>query len=175
MAQDKVRAQNRLAQKYLHSRVSYLYQAASATYLARKTYNQQRSNATSGGRCLKENKGEATHQNTKATMASSLNLSSTLSRYLLGHLRAVSLKSQIRLSPTIKHSICKRCNTLLLPDFTSTCRLENSSRGGRKTWADNIVSACNACGIEKRFPVGAKRQLKKLIRRSNTREEMADC
>ena len=195
MAQDKVRVQKRLAQKHLYSRVSYLYQAA--INLARTTYNQQRSDAMSSGGGLQENKIDdhlytavtasaseaspntssrvvATHQNTEATTASSLNLSSSLSRYLLGHLRAVSLKSQIRLSPTMKHSICKRCDALLLPGFTSICRLENNSRGGRKPWADVIVLACNACGIEKRFPVGAKRQLKKVARRSNTREEIAE-
>ena len=81
-----------------------------------------------------------------------------LSRLFINHLKAVSLKGQVRLSSKMKHSICRRCDILLVPGFTSTSNLENKSRKGKKPWADVLVVTCTSCGAVKRFPVGAKRQ-----------------
>jgi hypothetical protein len=43
---------------------------------------------------------------------------------------------------------------MLVPGASCTTRLENRSRGGKKSWADVLVVVCLGCGIEKRFPVG---------------------
>ena len=80
---------------------------------------------------------------------------------LLTHLRAVSRKSQIRLTPDIKNSICKRCDNLLLNGSTSTSFVDNQSRNRSKPWADVLVVMCTTCGTAKRFPAGARRQLKR--------------
>jgi ribonuclease P protein subunit RPR2 len=77
-----------------------------------------------------------------------------LSRFYISTARTVAKKSVLRLSPSLKRTICKRCDLLLVPGATSTHRVENSSRGGRKPWADVLVVECNACGAVKRFPVG---------------------
>ncbi|KAI9768944.1 MAG: hypothetical protein M1840_004540 [Geoglossum simile] len=98
----------------------------------------------------------------KDTSLTTLNM--PLSRRLLSSLRAISRKGQIRLSPSIKRSICKRCETLLIPGSTSTHRVDNPSRGRKKPWADVLVVRCIACGTEKRFPVGAKKQLRRKLR-----------
>ncbi|KAH0543202.1 hypothetical protein FGG08_002463 [Glutinoglossum americanum] len=87
-----------------------------------------------------------------------------LSRHLLSNLRTISHKGQIRLSPSIKRSICKRCESLLIPGCSSTHRVENQSRGGKKPWADVLVVRCSACGTEKRFPAGAKKNPKRELR-----------
>ena len=84
-----------------------------------------------------------------------------LSRRLLLQSRGISLKAQVRLSPTIKHSICKVCSTLLVPAQTSTTYVENKSRGGRKPWADVLVTECTVCGTVSRIPIGGSRQPKK--------------
>lgn len=60
----------------------------------------------------------------------------------------------MRLDPSIKRTICKRCDSLLVPGVSSTNRIENPSKGGKKPWADVLVVECNACGAVKRFPVG---------------------
>ena len=102
-----------------------------------------------------------------------LNLSSmdTLgpSRHLISQLRSVSLKGQIRLSQAMKHSICKRCDALLVPGSTSSTRIENKSRGGKKAWADVLVVTCQSCSAVKRFPVGAKRQCRRHLRANDTK------
>lgn len=80
------------------------------------------------------------------------------SRRLLSHLGAVSLKSQIMLTPTMKNSIGKRCDSFLIPGRTSTSQLENKSHGGTKPWVDVQVVTCSSCGLAKLHPIGAKRQ-----------------
>ena len=83
-----------------------------------------------------------------------------LSRLYTAHLRSVALRSTIRLTPSLKHTICKRCDTHLTPGVSCNTFLENKSRAGRKPWADVLVRQCDACGAVKRFPVGAKRQVR---------------
>lgn len=158
--------------KHLHARISYLYQAA--TYLANASQhdgprtNTSRINSTITGMEFQGKKGNGVEKVENAqfnvdedsslpTHSNSLtnangNIESTR---LLSHLRSVSLKSQIRLSPAMKHSICKRCNSLLIPGRTSSNRMENKSRGGKKAWADLLVVTCDICGMVKRFAVGA--------------------
>ncbi|KAK6336995.1 hypothetical protein TWF718_009782 [Orbilia javanica] len=83
-----------------------------------------------------------------------------LSRYYTSHLLSVSKKSVQRLSPAVKHTICKRCSSLLLPGKTSTTRVENKSKNGRKPWADVVVVTCGFCGAVRRFPTVDKQEMK---------------
>ncbi|KAI9786430.1 MAG: hypothetical protein M1839_006890 [Geoglossum umbratile] len=172
--------------KHLYSRMSYLYQAA--TYLSTRHILQAQSSDAQAGTSVTggDYQGPATIPeagNTKGRHGvSNSGLSANprepkhnenaspaipnipLSRRLLSNLRAISHKGQIRLSPHIKRSVCKRCETLLIPGSTSTHRVDNQSRGGKKPWADVLVVRCIACGTEKRFPVGAKKNLGRKLR-----------
>ncbi|OCK78654.1 Rpr2-domain-containing protein, partial [Lepidopterella palustris CBS 459.81] len=134
--------------KHLHSRISYLYQAA--TYLSFQS--------TTGG-LQKASSELAPSISTKA-------VSSGLALQLGSHLRAVSLKGQVQLSQNVKRSICKCCNTILIPGRTSTTTVENNSRGGKKPWADVLLVECTTCGSKKRFPMGSKWQVRKTERSS---------
>lgn len=169
-------------QKHLHSRISYLYQAA--TYLT-KAYDSEpttrysepfhdgltttpvkndsflstRETAGQEKRRVIPIQTEVDNSRLEGNpLKPSFSKALGPGRHLLSHLRAVSLKSQIRLTPAMKHSICKRCDTLLVPGSTSTSHLENKSRGGRKAWADVLVVTCDLCGWVRRCPVGARRQ-----------------
>ncbi|MCJ1356543.1 MAG: hypothetical protein MMC33_006538 [Icmadophila ericetorum] len=84
--------------------------------------------------------------------------SSNLSRQLVSSLLAISQKAQIHLSSSAKHSICKKCHSVLILGSTATSQMDNKSRGGKKPWAAVLVKTCKHCGTVKRFPVGAKRQ-----------------
>ena len=75
-------------------------------------------------------------------------------RYLTGQMRSIGRKSVIRLSQQQKHQICKVCDQLLIPGQTATTSISNSSKNGKKSWADIEVITCNACCSVKRFPVG---------------------
>jgi len=177
MGKEKANTQRGPAQKHLHSRISYLYQAA--TYLSNLDSREEHSNT---GPITDAPTNEVTHgglQSSKSgepnpprmyenvqTQTMILSKGLPLSRLFVSHLRAVSLKGQIRLTHEMKRSICKCCNCLLVPGSTSTTSMENKSRGGRKPWADVLVMSCTTCGAVKRFPVGAKRQLRRRERQS---------
>ena len=184
MAQSKARTHKEVAQKHLHSRISFLYRAA--TCLA-KVDGQSQARVP----CIDDGAKKSCHPGRELQCAATtpqavsengLNASTiqqhnmmpetgphnsrasedfALSRQLLAHLRAVSLRSQIKLPPAVKHTMCKRCNVVLIPGSTFTSYIENKSSGGKKPWADVLVTTCTACGTSKRFPVGAKRQVRK--------------
>ena len=177
MTSNKGKGKGGLQQKHIHSRISYLFQAA--TYLAETGSKVQKCGPqTVKKHCEGSAMSEAPYRQsphvvslsqddreagtTTAEADSAPQFQGTgLSRQLLAHLRGVSLKSQIRISPNIKHSICKRCNQLLVPGFSATTYMENKSRNGKKPWADVLVITCRACKTSKRFPVGAERQLRR--------------
>jgi ribonuclease P protein subunit RPR2 len=131
--------------KALHSRVSYLYQAAASL-----ATQQQHS------RVITTQNGQSTETTVNDPQTESP--LKPASRRLVSDLRSVSLKVQMRMSPAMKHSICKNCDTMLIDGSTCTNEVENKSKGGKKQWADVLVRKCNTCGFEKRFPIGAERQ-----------------
>ena len=184
MAQSNAKPQKRIAQKHLHSRISYLYQAA--TYLAKVADQAQAGvpciDSEFKNRCSAGGELQCAVSAPEAVSDEGFSIPPTkqenrmlnvgvdndresknfaVSRQLLVHLRAVSLRSQIRLTPVVKHTMCKRCSILLVPGSTSTSYVENNSSGARKPWADVLVTTCTACGTSKRFPVGAKRQVRR--------------
>jgi ribonuclease P protein subunit RPR2 len=135
--------------KALHSRVSYLYQAAA--YLA--TQQQHSTTIPTGS----EPQGAQPTAKTENILRGNSYLDPA-SRRLISDLRAVSHKIQMRISPAIKHSVCKNCDSMLIDGSTCTNEVENKSKGAKKPWADVLVRKCNTCGFEKRFPIGADRQ-----------------
>lgn len=165
--------------KHLHSRVSYLWQAAN--YLSQVPANasqdriaRDKSEGQDLDRMRKDSleetmsphgvSGSAEATATTASKPEELspiaehrpNITPCQSRRFVSHIRTISLKSQIRLSPGMKHSFCSHCESLLLPGSTSTSEIENRSRGGRKPWADVLIVTCKLCGTIKRYPIGAK-------------------
>ena len=171
--------------KHIHSRISYLYQAA--TYLEEnarsrqanttglpnnKTLHEDNSKPDCGHSIpvLESSRKEDPARNSVCDENERLDDSEQdtyrfyrhhPSSYMLNHLRAVTRRSQIRITPNVKQSICKRCDALLITGTTATKFLENKSRNGKKAWADVIVVTCLACGTSKRFPSRANRQPKR--------------
>lgn len=196
MTSNKGKAKGGLQQKHIHSRISYLFQAA--TYLAETASKAQKCGSNhkadqTRNKCCEDtaiseeapsrqslrvvppSQDEQDARTTTTEASSALPLQDLgLSRRLFAHLRAVSLKSQIRISPKIKHSICKRCDQLLIPGSSATTYVENNSRNGKKPWADVLVITCMACETPKRFPVGAKRQLRRGKRATQPKTEAAN-
>ena len=181
MAQMGAKSKKGIAQKHLHSRISYLYQAA--TYLAQVADQPRARTSYANDAIEKQSNPSGEIQYAVATLEAASDSTSSIeterriskfgcdddriskdfvhSRQLVTHLRAVSLRGPIRLSPAVKHRMCKHCDILLITGSTSTSYIENKSRGGRKAWADVLVTTCTACGTSKRIPVGAKRPLRR--------------
>lgn len=177
--------------RHLHARISYLQQAA--TYLATAHISSDQPGAakdvTQGGdsagtetttirgavgaplstspvagpyretRTTPKNYEKETQDSLVIQQPSSGGLPLLLS----SHMAQVARKSQIRLDPSVKHAVCKRCSTPLVEGQTCRKSMENVSNG-RKPHADLLVLQCLACGAEKRWPVGARRQERKTRR-----------
>ncbi|EUC46597.1 hypothetical protein COCMIDRAFT_92417 [Bipolaris oryzae ATCC 44560] len=126
--------------KHLHARSSFLYQAA--TYLTLQTAE-----------------AADTPQDKQAAPKSPNRLSLALS--LSSDLQQVSRKGQLRLAVSLKRTLCKSCNSVLIPGRTATHRIENESKCGKKPWADVLVVTCGVCAGQKRFPAGAAPRVKK--------------
>ncbi|KAI1278912.1 RNAse P Rpr2/Rpp21/SNM1 subunit domain-containing protein [Xylaria sp. FL0933] len=149
----KIKTIGSIPNRHLYSRLSYLHQAAA--YLGSQVGNTLVSKTDCAASSnLEDGRVPTNAQRCPADVQLRLNYA----RHLLTDLRATSLKSQIRLSPAIKHTMCKFCDTLLIEGETSTSIVENKSRGGKKPWADVLVVTCNTCGRAKRFPVQSPRQ-----------------
>ena len=180
-------------QKHLRARISYLYQAA--VYMQNVVDERTSSVIDAGGEGLTSvaklhnlPKGSCVHPETHlekellrdsvltelpAPQSDGANRRDGLGQThrFVNHLRAISLKTQIRLSPMLKHSTCKRCDSLLVSGSTSTEKIENYSRDGKKPWADVLVVTCNTCRTKKRFPVGAKRQPRRPTRKKTSKKD----
>ena len=148
--------------KHLHARLSYLHQASSYVSLAKHNHKRE-STKRRGSQSVPEEE-ELSHTRQMSSDYAQ-------SRHLLNQLRAVSLKAQIRLAPQLKHSICKRCNSLLVAGKSSTERINNESKGGAKDCADVLVIECFFCGTVKRFAVGLPKRSKKPLCAGEEEEE----
>ncbi|KAF2237880.1 Rpr2-domain-containing protein [Viridothelium virens] len=165
----------RVSNPHLHARVSYLYQAVNYLFPRQSNVPQVAITTGDGHPLHPRNHDKVGEQDgcsaqikqlPKADDQTSQGIldkgrdGSGLSRHLITHIRATALKAQVRLSHQMKHSLCKHCDTLLVPETTSCCFQENRSKGKKKPWADVHVIECLNCGTQKRFPVGSKRQAK---------------
>ncbi|KAI6083727.1 Rpr2-domain-containing protein [Hypoxylon rubiginosum] len=147
----------------LHSRISFLYQAAA--HFANHSQQTYSNSAT------KHSENTEAKVIAKSKPASHMSHGDqVLSRRFVTDLRAISHKSQIRMSPVMKRSICKYCDTLLIEGDTSSSVVENNSKGGKKPWADVLVVKCHACQGVKRFPIQTPRQKRRPIREKESKK-----
>ncbi|POS72923.1 hypothetical protein DHEL01_v208679 [Diaporthe helianthi] len=150
-----------------YCRLSFMYQAA--TFLAAVSSIQSQASAQAAPQQMDPDirmtvdGGDVDHLNTEKSCRSATQ-TRNMSHRLLADFRSVSLKSQIRVSPAMKRTICKFCDTLLVEGQTCTSTVENTSKGGRKPWADVLVITCHTCHHAKRFPVNTPRQPRRSLR-----------
>lgn len=159
MGKQKTTTGANVPHRALCSRISYLYQAAA--YLAAQA---QPATPVSQDEAVdfQTTEPKPTIKGTSnTTTAPDLQHAHALPRKMISDLRDVSLKMQIRLSPAMKHTMCKRCDTFLVDGTTCTTEVENKSKGGNKPWADMLVKRCGNCGCERRYPVNSDRQTRR--------------
>ncbi|KAF3490721.1 uncharacterized protein GIQ15_00238 [Arthroderma uncinatum] len=141
-------------QNHLHARIAYLYKATNYLQTATDTMREEVASDTSPLPERDALKGSHTGvSNEKGPF-------SFIARQYGSQLRAVSLKSQLRLDRDVKRSICKRCDSFLRPGLTCSETMENKSRGRKKPWADTRVVTCGFCKTQKRYPQGINKSIK---------------
>ncbi|KAL2876150.1 hypothetical protein SGCOL_008692 [Colletotrichum sp. CLE4] len=152
-----------LPNRHAYTRVSYLHQAAS--YLA--TVQVQIPDADADADSSQPHKDA--HQ-LAARLQKLRSTNEKVARRFVSDIRAVSLKAQIRPSPSVKQMMCKFCDSLLIEGKSCATTVENLSKGGKKPWADVMVTKCRTCGNVKRFPVSAPRQKRRPFREPKSGE-----
>ncbi|KAF5667971.1 rnase p rpr2 rpp21 subunit [Fusarium heterosporum] len=161
----KIKEQKSVQNRTIYSRASYLYQAAS--YLAKQQSPNCQDVLSKSSTTGQEHSASAPTKNEQKALAN-------MSRQAISGLRGVTQKAQIRLSPAMKQTICKYCDTLQIEGDTCTSIIENASKGGRKPWADVLNIKCKTCGNVKRYPVSAPRQKRKALRNSSHQQGIED-
>jgi len=138
--------------KAVHSRINYLQQAAVLLASTSTTPTQQ------------AGKHQQPSSESNDEPSTSTNPLHSMSRHLVKDLRSIARKKRIRLSPDVKRTLCKYCDSVLIDGKTCESTVENKSREGRKPWADVLVRKCLTCGKEKRDPINTKRPSRKTRR-----------
>lgn len=150
---------NGVQNRAIYSRASFLQQAA--TLLSLSTHREE--SATSKGDSSPSQPRLVVEGSSEASPSDAFQLQG-MSRRLATDMRSVSLKTRIRLTPTVKQAVCKFCDSVLIEGHSCTSTVENRSRGGRKPWADVLVRRCHTCGRERRYPISAEKQKRKTER-----------
>lgn len=150
---------NGVQNRAIYSRASFLQQAA--TLLSLSTHRDE--SAASKGDSSPSQARPVIEGSSEASPPADFQLQG-MSRRLATDMRSVSLKTRIRLTPTVKQAVCKFCDSVLIEGHSCTSTVENRSRGGRKPWADVLVRRCHTCGRERRYPVSAEKQRRKTER-----------
>eukprot|EP01132_Coremiostelium_polycephalum_P006844 gene6844-8488_t len=94
-----------------------------------KAQQQQQNKKTEGANSLSKNKNNDSFKRINFLyQASHLLLMNSnnqnLSGFYCDSLKQIAQKSVIRLNPSIKRNLCKKCSSLLLPGLSSTVRLQ---------------------------------------------------
>ncbi|KAI8639574.1 hypothetical protein BD408DRAFT_421174 [Parasitella parasitica] len=66
------------------------------------------------------------------------------SRYLNNHMKQITGKLVMRLDPSVKRSICKRCDTPIIPAITSINRVKSKP-------SPSLVQVCKICKSKRRY------------------------
>lgn len=88
-----------------------------------------------------------------------------LSRIYSRSMNSVTKKTVLKLSPTLKRTICKQCNRLQTPGIYASIRVENSDK------PSEVYQVKCKCGEIKRYPVGKDRNYELFA----TRDENISC
>lgn len=141
-----------VSNKALYSRVSFLQQAA--TYLTAAQDASPISSKCTNPADSGSGPGPEIDSHGKRHPGSLRGIA----RRLATDMRSVSLKSRIRITPTVKQTVCKFCDSILVDGDTCSTVVENKSKNGKKPWADTLVRKCHTCGRERRYPIQSPRQ-----------------
>ncbi|KAH9935795.1 RNAse P Rpr2/Rpp21/SNM1 subunit domain-containing protein [Fomitopsis serialis] len=92
---------------------------------------------------------------------------SDLSRSYIASMKAISQKATVKMDPTIKRTICQKCNTVLIPGATEECEYEvdpsrinplhrpeplTCCRTGSRVHGNLVTYTCTACSFVRRIP-----------------------
>ncbi|KAG7698250.1 hypothetical protein KL930_001911 [Ogataea haglerorum] len=87
--------------------------------------------------------------------AARLDPDSALSRMYLRNMDVVAKKTVLKLDPSVKRTLCKKCHRLQVPGRTASIRIENTSNA--QSPENDVLAVSCVCGALKRYPIGRDR------------------
>jgi ribonuclease P protein subunit RPR2 len=78
--------------------------------------------------------------------------------------RKIAMAARMRLPQIYKNSICKNCNTFLVPGKSSRTRIKQSRE-------PHVIVTCLKCGNQSRFALKSKKKEKTKIEQNNNKNE----
>ncbi|KAI0744090.1 RNAse P Rpr2/Rpp21/SNM1 subunit domain-containing protein [Daedaleopsis nitida] len=136
--QEPVANLNGVANRDIIQRINFLYQAS--TYL-----NSISTPSTSTVSPRPKGKGKGKSRK-KSTIRHPRD-TGELSRCYVGSMRIVGQKAMVRMDPSIKRTLCKQCDTVLMPGSTATVRVKPLHSHGHV-----VVYTCLTCNTSRRIP-----------------------
>ncbi|CAG8483953.1 10467_t:CDS:2 [Ambispora gerdemannii] len=122
----------------LYQRMNFLYQAAAL--MTTTTFVQESTDHNT-----KDEKSTAKRNKSYQNIGS-------LGRFYLNTMRNIGKKQVLRIEPSVKRNICKRCDSLLVPGFTSRARVKSRRQ-------KQLEIECSECKAIKIFPARKDYQL----------------
>ncbi|KAI0358550.1 Rpr2-domain-containing protein [Trametes cingulata] len=140
--QEPVANLSSVANRDIVQRINFLYQAS--TYLSAISQALP-SSAADGGF---EVSAQGTNQKSKrkSTLRHPKN-TAELSRSYIGTMRIVGQKTMVRMDPSLKRTLCKGCDAVLLPGTSATVRVKPLPSHGQA-----VVYTCLTCRTSRRIP-----------------------
>ncbi|EGG03053.1 uncharacterized protein MELLADRAFT_90488 [Melampsora larici-populina 98AG31] len=138
---------------YLHQAAHYFATASHTLPSSQDTRRQGAKEDTMGSKRTSERSSKLIHNERrenllKAPIEPVLHAPmSGLSRVMSTSMKAVARKAVVRMDPSVKRSICRSCNLLLLPGHTSVVRLRPS-----KTHVRRVSIVCLSCKHSRTIP-----------------------
>ncbi|TFK85544.1 Rpr2-domain-containing protein [Polyporus arcularius HHB13444] len=129
---------NSVANRDIIQRINFLYQAS--TYLS--TISSPAASSSSNVPAQPP-KGKSKKKNTIRHPKNT----AELSRCYVGSMRIVGQKAMVRMDPSIKRTLCKQCDTILIPGSTASVRVKPLSSHGHA-----VVYTCTSCNATRRIP-----------------------
>ncbi|KAK6459025.1 RNAse P Rpr2/Rpp21/SNM1 subunit domain-containing protein [Scheffersomyces xylosifermentans] len=118
----------------------------------------------------KDNYARVTYLYQAANLFSASPKYEVLSRGLARTLDLVSKKTVLKLSPELKRTLCKKCNSVLIPGLSVSIYIENLSKS-KAPHNDSLIHKCLKCHEIKRFPVGKNRAYVVFAERDDVRSD----
>ncbi|CAG8597940.1 17822_t:CDS:2, partial [Racocetra persica] len=75
-----------------------------------------------------------------------------LSRFYISTMKSIGTKQVLRIDPSIKRTLCKKCESVLLPGLTSRIRIKPKPE-------PQLQVMCTQCGTARGYPIRKGYQL----------------
>ncbi|CAG8482597.1 12845_t:CDS:2 [Dentiscutata heterogama] len=141
----------------LYQRMNFLYQAATlmTTITTSSTTTLAQTNNSINPESIFYDMNELDKSRKNSSINSSTNTKKSLiplSRFYISTMKSIGTKQVLRIDPSIKRTLCKKCESVLIPGVTSRIRIKSKPE-------PQLQVMCTQCGTTRGYPARKGYQL----------------